>query len=186
MPKILDKFPRNPFKNEVITQTIKGTRAIYASPTRENSFAMVNRTTGEDNGDITFGKRITVDKTHFLKLYADGAKMFLGLKSSGVKVFMVIYDILMNDNNYQADSVVLNYELLDENVQTQISRATFYNGIRDLKKANFLASSTATNLYWINPNYVFRGDRLTLVNQYVLEKESPQITLDLESQDIDK
>lgn len=169
MPKITDKYSKNPFKKDVISQTIKGTRAIYASPTQENTFAMVNRNTGEDNGDITFGKRITVDKTHFLKLYADGAKMFLGLKSAGVKVFMLIFDMLMTDENYQADSIILNYELLSSDVKEKISRATFYNGIKNLKQANFLASSTATNLYWINANYVFRGDRLTLVNQYVLD-----------------
>lgn len=52
------RYLQNPFKNEVIVQTVKGTRTIFASPTKENRFAMISRETGEDNGDITFGKRI--------------------------------------------------------------------------------------------------------------------------------
>ncbi len=70
---------------------------------------MISRITGEYYGDIAFGKRINVDKTEFLKLYANGVKMFLGLSSAGIKVFMLIYDILMNKSNYQTDSVELLY-----------------------------------------------------------------------------
>lgn len=167
----LQKYPYNPFKRQVIEQTVRGTRTIFASPTKENRFAMVNRETGEDNGDIAFGKKITVDKTHFLKLYADGVKMFLDIKPSGVKVFMLIFDLLMEDKNFQADRIDLIYELLDEETQKRISRSVFYAGIRELKKAKFLAPAIVKGSYWINTSYLFRGDRLTLVNQYILEKE---------------
>lgn len=163
------RYLQNPFKNEVIVQTVKGTRTIFASPTKENRFAMISRETGEDNGDITFGKRINVDKTQFLKLYADGAKMFLGLKSAGVKVFMIVYDVLISNDNYQADNIILSYEMLDKDIQKKISKATFYRGIQELKASNFLAPAITKGVYWINANYVFRGDRLTLVNQYVLD-----------------
>lgn len=166
------RYMQNPFKNEVITQTIRGTRTIFASPNKENRFAMVSRETGEDNGDITFGKRINVDKTQFLKLYADGAKMFLGLKSAGVKVFMIIYNLLITNDNYQADNIILSYEMLDKSIQNKISKTTFYRGIQELKIAKFLAPAITKGVYWINANYVFRGDRLTLVNQYVLDNKN--------------
>lgn len=177
MTNQVQRYMQNPFKKEVITQTITGTRAIYASPTKENSFAMVDRITGEDKGDITFGKRITVDKTHFMKLYADGVKMFLGLKSAGIKVFMLIYDSLMKDKNYQADNVMLSYEMLDKNIQKKISRTVFYSGLRELKKVNFLAPAALKGVYWINPNYIFRGDRLTLVNQYILDMQEEKTSI---------
>ena len=162
-----ERHKRNPFRHDVIAHTIKGTRAIYASPTRENNFAMISRETGEYFGNIAFGKRITVDKTNFLKFYADGVKMFLGLKNPGVKVFMFIYDLLMENKNFQTDKIELIYELLSGEAQQQISRSTFYRGIRELIRANFLAPSYIDGLYWLNCDYVFRGDRLTLVNEYV-------------------
>jgi len=164
-----EKFAMNPFRSEVVKNTVSGTRAIYASPSSENTFAMVSRTTGEDLGNIAFGKRVTVDKTHFLKVYANGIKMFLNLKKPGIKVFMIVFDKLMENKNYQADSVDLVYSMLDDIIKQDIGRSTFYNGIRELKKANFLAPSFQEGKYWINCDYVFRGERLTLVNEYILQ-----------------
>jgi len=170
-----ERFAQNPFRSEVIKSTITGTRAIYASPSEENTFAMVSRATGEDFGDIAFGKRIKVDKTHFLKVYANGIKMFLNLKPPGIKVFMLIFDKLMQDENYQADNVDLVYNMLDDVVKNEVGRTTFFKGIKELRDAHFLAPSMQDGKYWINCDYVFRGNRLTLVNEYILqdEKQAP-------------
>lgn len=164
-----ERHARNPFRNDVISHTIRGTRAIYASPVKENSFAMVSRETGEDFGNIAFGKRVVVDKTNFLKFYANGVKMFLNLKNPGIKVFMLIYDKLLENKNYQTDKIELIFELLEEDVQKQIKRSTFYRGINELIEANFLAPSYIDGMYWINCDYVFRGDRLALVNEYITQ-----------------
>lgn len=165
-----ERHVHNPFRHDVISHTIRGTRAIYASPVKENNFAMVSRETGEDFGNIAFGKRVVVDKTNFLKFYAAGVKMFLNLKNPGVKVFMLIYDMLMDNKNYQTDKIELVYEILEENIQAQIKRSTFYRGINELIEANFLAPSYIDGIYWINCDYVFRGDRLTLVNEYLTQE----------------
>lgn len=164
-----ERFAKNPFRLSVVKNSIRGTRAIYASPKNENQFAMVSRITGEDYGDVCFGKRISVDKTQFMKLYANGVKMFLGLSPAGIKVFMLIYDILMENNNYQADYVDLIYNMLEDYQKEGIGRTTFFRGIRELKKVGFLAPAIQEGKYWINPDYVFRGDRLTLVNQYIMQ-----------------
>ena len=162
-----ERHKRNPFRHEVVAHTVRGTRAIYASPSKENNFAMISRETGECFGNIAFGKRVTVDKTNFLKFYAAGIKMFLDLKNPGIKVFMLIYDLLLENKNYQTDKIELLYELLDPKIQEQISRTTFYRGIKELIAANFLAPSFIDGVYWFNCDYVFRGDRLTLVNEYI-------------------
>lgn len=164
------RYIHNPFRHDVISHTIRGTRAIYASPVKENNFAMVSRETGEDFGNIAFGKRVVVDKTNFLKFYADGVKMFLGLKNPGIKVFMLIYDMLMDNKNYQKDKIELVYEILEENIRAQIKRTTFYRGLNELITAKFLAPSYIDGVYWINCDYVFRGDRLTLVNEYLTQE----------------
>lgn len=173
--KEIVRHRKNPFIKEAVVHTVKGISTIYGSPAQEakDSFAVVNRRDGEDMGDISFGKRIVVDKTNFLKFYANGVKMFLNLKSPGIKVFMLIYDILLENDNYQTDFVDLMYEALTDEQKESIKKTTFYRGINELKKANFLAEAIIRGRYWINVDYVFRGNRLTLVNQYILEGKTP-------------
>lgn len=166
------RYKKNPFRDIVIKNTIVGTSTVYGSPNADTeTFALVNSGTGEYEGDVCFGKRVKTDKTNFVKMYANGMRMFLGLKSPGIKVFMLIFDELMTNANYQADTVVLNYELLTDELKETISQATFYRGINELRKAKFLAPSYIPTIYWVNIDYVFRGNRLTIVNQYILEDE---------------
>ena len=94
--------------------------------------------------------------------------MFLGLKSPGIKVFMVIYQLLLDDPNYQQDKIDLTYSLLPKDVQDSISRTTYTRGVKELRNV-FLAPTMHDGVYWINIDYVFKGDRLTLVNQYILD-----------------
>lgn len=174
-PKGEAKYAKNPFRANVIKHTVSGTRMIYSSPTENDTFAAVSRTTGEDLGNLAFGKRVKTDKTQFMKLYADGVKMFLGLKNPGIKVFMLVYDILMSNDNYQADTVDLVYNMLDDSVRDMIGKTTFYKGIKELKDVNFLAPTLQEGKFWINADYVFRGDRLTLVNEYILSDNNQKL-----------
>ena len=147
-----DKYAKNPFMQQALVHTVTGTRMIYGSPTGDDTFAAVNMTTGENLGDLQFGKRLKVDKTNFLKFYADGVRMFLGLSK-----------------DFNQEKIELSYDLLEPEIQEHISRATFFRGIKELKEVNFLAPTLFDGIYWINVDYVFKGDRLTLVNQYILE-----------------
>ena len=168
--KASEKYAKNPFAQQAIIHTVTGTRMIYSNPTGDSDrFAAVNKNTGENAGDLQFGRRVKVDKTHFLKFYAEGVRMFLGLKSPGIKVFMVIYQLLLDDPNYQQDKIDLTYSLLPKDVQDSISRTTYTRGVKELRNVNFLAPTMHDGVYWINIDYVFKGDRLTLVNQYILD-----------------
>ncbi len=170
------KYAKNPFRANVIKHTVSGTRMIYSSPTENDTFAAVSRNTGEDLGNLAFGKRVKTDKTQFMKLYADGVKMFLGLKNPGIKVFMLIYDILMSNDNYQADTVDLVYNMLEDDIRDKIGKTTFYKGIKELKDVNFLAPTLQEGKFWINADYVFRGDRLTLVNEYIIADNEEKLS----------
>ena len=130
--KASEKYAKNPFAQQAIIHTVTGTRMIYSNPTGDSDrFAAVNKNTGENAGDLQFGRRVKVDKTHFLKFYAEGVRMFLGLKSPGIKVFMVIYQLLLDDPNYQQDKIDLTYSLLPKDVQDSISRTTYTRGVRN-------------------------------------------------------
>ena len=166
------RYRENPFKRDVVRELQSGVRTVYASPTQSGTFAAVSRETGEDFGDISFGRKVQVEKNQFLRLYADGVKMFLGISSAGVKVFMLIFDNLLDNENWQTDMIDLAYPLLTDEQKENLSEGTFFRGIRELIKAKFLAPAMLRGRYWINANYVFRGNRLTLVNQYILDIEN--------------
>ena len=67
-PKGEAKYAKNPFRENVIRHTVSGTRMIYSSPTENDTFAAVSRNTGEDLGNLAFGKRVKTDKTQFINL----------------------------------------------------------------------------------------------------------------------
>ncbi len=157
------KFKTNPFRETMIRETMPTSRTIYGSPTQKDTFAF--KSESGETVDVAFGKRIVVDKTTLLKIYAN----FHGLGSAGTKVFMVIFDLLMGDDaSCNKDSIILQYDFLSKEAQKQISRTTLYRGINELKKAKILASSTVRGVYWINAAYVLRGNRFSLINQYEL------------------
>ena len=73
--KASEKYAKNPFAQQAIIHTVTGTRMIYSNPTGDSDrFAAVNKNTGENAGDLQFGRRVKVDKTHFLKFYAEGVR----------------------------------------------------------------------------------------------------------------
>ena len=64
--KASEKYAKNPFAQQAIIHTVTGTRMIYSNPTGDSDrFAAVNKNTGENAGDLQFGRRVKVDKTHF-------------------------------------------------------------------------------------------------------------------------
>ena len=84
---------------------------------------------------------------------------------------MIIYQLLLDDPNYQQDKIDLTYSLLNEDIKASISRTTFTRGVKELRNVHFLAPTMHDGVYWINIDYVFKGNRLTLINQYILERK---------------
>ena len=63
------------------------------------------------------------------------------------------------------DTVYLSFTGLDRNEKT-ISRSTFTRGISELVEKQFIASMPAVGWYWVNPDFVWNGDRLAFVQEY--------------------
>jgi AraC-like DNA-binding protein len=47
-----------------------------------------------------------------------------------------------------------------------ISRSTFSRGLKELIEKRFLAAQPGPGLYWVNPDFIWNGDRLTFVKEY--------------------
>lgn len=162
------KYVKNPFMQSALAHTVQGNRVITGK--EDNTRMIVNRDTGEVEGITGFYQRITVDRTSFLKVYAQGIRALLGLKPAGMKVFIIVYDEMLDDRNYQKDQIVLNYEMLEDDIKESMSKATFFRGISQLIEGNILAESPIRGMYWINVDYIYRGNRLALCKEYVMEE----------------
>jgi len=162
------RYKQNPWLEKAAMQTALGTRIITAKGDNDRKL-VISESTGEIQGLTGFYTRIKTDKTHFLKIYADGIRALTGLSTAGMKVFIVLYDIVTADKGYGKDTVMLNYEMLNEEQQKQFSLRTFQRGITDLIAHEFIAETMQSGVYFVNPTFIFNGDRLALVKEFVLE-----------------
>lgn len=177
------KYEENPWIEKTAVQTVQGTRIITAKGDSSRKL-IVSSESGEVEGFSGFYTKKTVDKSKFVKLYADGIRAFTGLSSSGMKVFIIVYDMVSSKDGMNSDTVFLNYAMVqksnssnEENGKKKISETSFYRGLKDLIKCEFIAETLVPSVYYINPTYFYNGDRLALVTEYFVQKEPKPIDL---------
>jgi len=142
---------------------------------------MVKNDTGEVVASIAgFWQAEEVDSTQFLKLYVNGVKAFSDLSTKGTKVFELMYYEMQK--NQGKDKIYLNFNAVDPHIK--IAKTTFYDGIAELVEKKFLAPTTFPHWFWVNPDYIWNGDRLSFVKTYVKKQSSKvpvrdEITVDM-------
>lgn len=151
----------NPFLSNAVANTKQGGRRI--SNKDGNRMMVVSESTGEVIAPAGFWQYEEVDKTQFVKLYVNGVKAFKGLTNAGTKVFEVLY--LEIQKNIGKDKIYMGYSQLDHDI-TPMSEATFNRGMKELVEKAFLAAMPAISWYWLNPDFIWNGDRLAFVKEY--------------------
>lgn len=162
------KYEKNPFIYDVNKNTKTGVRRI--SNKAGDKLMVVSGKSGEVVAPAGFWQAQEVDKTQFVKLYLNGVKAFKELTSAGAKVFEILYVYVQQ--NIGKDQIILSYALLDKD-KFNISKATYHRGIKELIDKEFIAESYAQNLYFINPDYIWNGDRLAFVKEFRLKQSEP-------------
>jgi len=163
------KYNTNPSINDAALTTKKGTKRI--SNKHGDKFLIVS-----DQGEIMapagFHSVVEVDKTQFIKLYVSGVKAFGGITATGTKLFEIVTNIL--NENPGKDEIYLSHNVA-QTYYPDISYATFKRGMRELIQRNFLFESVDTNLYFVNVNYIFNGNRLAFINEVRLKETARPI-----------
>lgn len=156
----------NPFVKAAAATSKVGTRRL---PSRDGQRFMIVSDDGEIVAPAGFHEIVEVDKTAFVKLYAQGVKAFAGLTSAGAKVFEVIY--AATSEAIGTDRIHVHFKKIDQNV-TRMSPATFKRGMRELLEAGFIAESAVPGEYWLNVSFMFNGNRLAFIKEYRVAKVS--------------
>lgn len=124
---------------------------------------LVNSATGEVQAPIAgFWEAQEVDSTKFIKLFVNGVKALAELSNAGTRVFELLY--IEMQNNIGKDQIYLSYSGLDKT--DNVSRSTFSRGVKELIEKKFIAAMPAIGCYWINPDFMWNGDRLQFVKEF--------------------
>ena len=155
----LVKHATNPFISSAIVSTKtrritnnRGDMMVVSSETKETIAPMAG-----------FWHSQQVDNTKFVKLYINGVRAFRDLSSAGTKVFELLY--LEVQKNIGKDVIWLNFTDVNQNI-TPMGKSTFMRGMRELIEKSFIAESTVPSKYFLNPDYLWNGDRLAFVKEF--------------------
>lgn len=109
-----------------------------------------------------------VDKERFVKLFLAGVKQAAGLSKAGILVFEKVYNQMRDNPN--SDKIMLG---VHDPAVSDIPRATYYRGLRELLEKEFLYRSPWDGTFFVNIRYMFNGDRLAFVKAYHLAGSAP-------------
>lgn len=165
-------YEKNPFVADMTTKTRRVTN-------KRGDMMLVSGTTGEVTSQVAgFWEAEEVDSTKFVKLFVKGVKALKELSGAGTKVFEVLY--LRVQEAIGKDQIYMAFSSVDQAL-TPMASATYDRGMRELIEKGFVAATPSQGMYWLNPSFVWNGDRLAFVKEYKLKgnpKRDPK-TIDI-------
>ena len=169
----IKRHQTNPFLGELevkqAKRTVKVSNALGA-----DSHILINQETGEVKGTHVVTYR-EVDEAEFVKLFTKNIALTFDLTSAGLKalnvlIFAVQYSAI-NKDLVQLDGLILEQFLLN-NKKLKLSAPTFKRGLSELVKTKIIAPYYSRGFYFINPNFVFNGDRIAFTTAI---KKNPKL-----------
>lgn len=177
------KHEINPFLGKLEIKTKKKTIKVNSSIGKDNNI-IVNQDTGSVVGKYTHVTTYReVDESEFVKLFTSNIAMTFDLTSSGIRAFNVLMYAVQNQaiNKDQVflDGKTLNKFLEKTDFKKALSLKTLYRGINELIKSQIIAKSTRYGVYFINPNFIFNGDRIAFTTGIIKKNIKKLSTYDI-------
>lgn len=143
-----------------------GSKSVKVSTLGKDDNILINQSTGEVTGTHVVARK-QVDKTKFVKTFADYMAFTFELTKAGNKALRVVMwsvqqyaigkDVILLDR--LAYEQFMEY-FADSSPPLVMSHATYTRGIAELEKAKIIAKTIRVGHYFINPNCIFNGDRI--------------------------
>ncbi len=92
-----------------------------------------------------------------------------GLKGSAPIIFFYILAHLGD----KSQKIRLNYSVVAKDCG--ISLSTYRRGLEDLKAITIIVKARTKDMYWVNPNLCFRGDRLATFPDNIRDINKPRL-----------
>lgn len=157
------KHNENPFLDQNVLQIERGNKSIITGGSNK---VLVDVKTGETEAISLLHKFKEVDKTTFVKLYVNEVSALFDLTKAGLKAFGYVIDALKINN----DSIYINIQkmMVDCGYKT---KKPIYRGLSELVSNKIIAMSKDPNVWFINPNIIFNGNRIAFIKEYEMKKD---------------
>lgn len=170
------RYEINPFLEGMIVP-VKGKQVRLSKLGRDDN-VLINQRTGEIHGThITTYKK--VDGEQFVKIFTANIAMTFDFSAAGIKAFGVLLWAVQNKSLSKDETDLDNLTLAsflkfyaDKEPAIKLSPATFRRGLSELEKAQIIAKTLRQGRYFINPNFVFNGDRVAFTTLIERKKKS--------------
>lgn len=166
------RYEENPYLNE-LRITKKSKKVTISSLGNEGDLVMIDQETGEVKGThVTTYK--SVDDDVFIKLFTQNIALTFGLSSPGIKAFSVLIYAVQH-TAIQKDLVALDRFVLNGFLKShdlKLSLATFSRGLTELVKCQIIARHSRQGFFFINPSFIFNGDRVAFTTLIERKKRS--------------
>lgn len=166
------KFERNPF---IFEDTDKAVLKLEI-PTKTKKKIVGNTDivpTDVHTGDVVGGNFLwvnkTVDEEQFAKIYIKEISNLFNLTKTGLRALSFVLSKLEPNK----DLVYIYYPDMQKYCSWTV-RKTCNTGLKELLTAKIIAPSLHPGFWFINPNVVFNGNRLTLVTNYTKKGTNEQ------------
>lgn len=166
------RYETNPFISNLEITT--ASKKVTISPMGCDDHVLVNQSTGEIKGTnvVTYKK---VDNEEFVKLFSRNIALTFDLTSAGIKSFNVLVWSVQN-TAIQKDIVALDQFALNDflkvNDKLKMTLRTFQRGLVELEDSKIIAKTLRKGFYYINPNFVFNGDRIAFTTMIERKKDN--------------
>jgi hypothetical protein len=167
------RFDKNPLTNDMIVPV--GKKQVKLSRMGKDTDVLMNQETGELKGThiATYKK---VDTEQFIKLFTQNIALTFGLKAAGIKAFSILAWVVQH-GAISKDVVTIGSYELDNFLKAhngseppiKLSIPTLMRGLIELEKAQIIAKHTKRGWYFLNPNFLFNGDRIAFTT--VIERQ---------------
>lgn len=179
----LERYKENPFTTGMIIP-VKG-KQVQLSPMGKDDNVLVNQSTGEVQGThVTTYKK--VDSAQFIKIFPAQIGAIFELKAAGIKALGLLMWLLKDSKSIDKDRVLVDsYSLEDflksnEGENIKLSAATMKRGLNELEKASIIAKTIRKGFYFINPNFIFNGNRIAFTNIIEKKEEGTENQIDMD------
>lgn len=115
-----------------------------------------------------------VDRARFVKVMEGMLGAAFDLDGAGQKLFWIVMDLVTEKAGQDMIYLAWTEEItISRKKKVRVSESSFYRGVKSLKEAEFIAPTERKGWYWINPAYLFNGDRVRFVNTFI--RENPNV-----------
>jgi hypothetical protein len=156
----LTRYKINPFIKD-LEISVRNKNVRISKMGKKDNVALVDMDSGDKKGTYISTKKL-VDSESFLKLFTGNIALTFDLKSAGIKAFNVVCWVMQNSSIEKDKITIDKYTVEDFNEihKKKLSKPVLYRGLKELIINKIIARSQREGEYFINPAFVFNGDRL--------------------------